>query len=216
MHYPRKRSGFTMIELLVAVAIIALLILVFMFLMRNQKARGSDARRKADLENIKTSFEDYYNDNDCYPPDDVLDVCGDKSFSPYLREIPCDPMTKKPYAYEPVANCGGYRAYAVLEYTKDPVIEELGCAGSLGCGAVSGSEYNYAIAIGVPLNAPGNLEGASPVPSPSPGFVYACDSGGVCNRYIETNPDLVKCPITFEDSLCESSCASLANRCTGF
>lgn len=212
----KKKDGFTMIELLTAVAIIAILILVFMFLMRNQQARGQDARRKADLENIKISFEDYFNDNDCYPPDTVLEVCGDQSFAPYLKEIPCDPTSGEAYAYEPVANCGGYRAYAVLEDTGDPVIEQLGCASSQGCGAEVGVEYNYAIAVGVPLNSPGNEDVASPTPTPSPGWVYACDSSGVCNKFSEDNPLLNTCPITFEEVDCQSSCASEANRCSGF
>jgi len=204
-----------MIELLTAVAIIAVLILVFIFLMRNQKARGSDARRKADLENIKISFEDYFNDNDCYPPETTLDICGDKSFAPYLKEIPCDPMSGEAYAYEPVANCGGYRAYAVLEDTGDPVIAKLGCDGAGGCGAASGVEYNYGIAVGVDIYGGGALGGA-PSPSPSPMWVYACDSSGVCNQFEEGHPLLGTCPITFEETDCQSSCASLANRCSGF
>ena len=216
MNYTNKKDGFSMIELLTAVAIIAILILVFMFAMRNQTARGNDAKRKADLENIKISFEDYYNDNDCYPPETTLDVCGDESFQPYLNKIPCDPQSGDPYAYEPVSGCGGYRAYTVLEDSNDPVIEKIGCNGLEGCGAASGVEYNYGIAIGVDLYGGGAIGGSLPSPSPSPLWVYACDSSGVCNQFEEGHPLLSSCPITFEQTNCQNSCASLANRCSGF
>jgi general secretion pathway protein G len=215
MNITKRKNGFTMIELLAIVAIIAILILVLMFLMRNQNARGYDARRKADLENIKIAFEDYFNDNDCYPEAGVLDVCQDDSFQPYLKSIPCDPVSGDPYAYEPVAGCGGYRAYAVLQDSSDPVIEKLGCDGAEGCGAVSGIEYNYGISIGVPLYG-GGAPAGSPIPSPSPGFLFACDSSGVCNQFEEGHPLLSSCPITFEETDCQNSCASMANRCTGF
>jgi general secretion pathway protein G len=212
MNIPKRKNGFSMIELLAIVAIIAILIIVLMVLMRNQNARGHDARRKSDLENIKISFEDYFNDNDCYPADTVLDVCEDKSFQPYLKSIPCDPVSGDTYAYEPVAGCGGYRAYAVLQDSDDPVIEKLGCDGADGCGAASGVEYNYGIAIGVPLYGGGVV--GSPTPSPSPGWVYACDSTGVCNKFEEGHEQLLKCPITFEEEDCQNSCSSVANRCT--
>jgi type II secretory pathway pseudopilin PulG len=204
-----------MIELLTVVAIVAMLILVLLFFMRNQNSRGNDARRKADLESIKIAFEDYFNDNDCYPPSDALAVCGDDSLQPYLRSVPCDPISKEPYAYEPVANCGGYRAYAVLQDSSDPVIEKLGCDGAEGCGAASGIEYNYGIAIGVPLYG-GGAVATSPTPTPGPIYLYACDSSGVCNQFESGHPLLSTCPITFEQSNCQNSCASLANRCTGF
>jgi prepilin-type N-terminal cleavage/methylation domain-containing protein len=214
MKYTKNKDGFSMIELLTAVAIIAVLILTFMFLLRNQKVKGNDARRKADLENIKIYFEDYFNDNDCYPADTILDVCGDESFQPYLKEIPCDPMSGEAYAYEPVSSCGGYRAYAVLENTDDPVIAKLGCDGVGGCGAASGEEFNYGISVGVGLYGGGAV--VLPSPSPSPGWIYACDSSGVCNQFLEGHPLLATCPITFVETDCQSSCASVANRCSGF
>jgi len=201
-----------MIELLAAVAIVAVLVLVFLVSVGNQRVRANDSRRKADLENIKVAFEDYFNDNDCYPPDTTLDVCEDRTFQPYLNEIPCDPMSGETYAYEPVAGCGGYRAYAVLENVTDPVIEKLGCGGIEGCGAAAGAEFNYGISVGVGLYGGGAV--ASPIPTPSPGWVYACDSGGICNQFSEGHPLLLTCPITFTESDCQSSCASVANRCT--
>jgi len=214
MNISNRKNGFSMIELLAIVAIIAISILALMFFLRNQNSRGYDARRKADLEMIEVAFEDYFNDNDCYPDSDVLDICEDRSFQPYLKSIPCDPVSGNPYAYEPVAGCGGYRAYAILQDSEDPVIEKLGCNGPEGCGAASGVEYNYGISVGVPLYGGGASE--FPSPSPSPIWVYACDSSGICNQFQEGHPSLKSCPITFPQSNCQNSCASVSNRCTGF
>jgi len=207
-----------MIELLAIVAIVAILILALMLFLRNQNSRGYDARRKADLEMIETAFEDYFNDNGCYPDPDILNICGDKSFQPYLESIPCDPVSGKPYAYEPVDDCGGYRAYAILQDSKDPSIRKLGCDGPEGCGADSGVEYNYGISVGVPLYGGGSIL-SYPSPStgtstsPSPMFVYACESSGICNQFQSGHPILISCPIIFQESNCQNSCASLANRC---
>ncbi len=210
----RRKNGFTMIELLAVTAIVAVLVLAFMFLMRGQQAKAHDSRRKTDLENIRIAFEDYFNDNECYPPDTILDVCDSKDLDPYLKKVPCDPLSGEPYSYEPVANCAGYRVYAVLDYKEDPHIARLDCDGPEGCGAAAGPQYNYGITVGVPLYG-GGVVISSPSPTPVPEFVYACDSTGVCNRFDGGNPILNTCPITFEDTNCESSCASLANRCTG-
>lgn len=204
-----------MIELLAAIAIIAVLVLAFMFAMRGQQAKAHDASRKSDLERIRIAFEDYFNDKSCYPPAGVLESCGSDDLDPYLREIPCDPLSKEPYAYEPVAGCGGYRVYAVLNHKKDPQIARLGCDGPQGCGAVSGPQYNYGISVGVPLNAGGVII-ASPTPSPIPEFVYACDSTGVCNKFAGTSPLLHTCPVTFDDTDCSNACHLVSNRCTGF
>lgn len=204
-----------MIELLAAVAIIAVLIVAFLFAMRGQQAKAHDARRKDDLERIRIAFEDYFNDKECYPPEGSLDLCGSETLSPYLREIPCDPLSEEPYAYEPVANCGGYRVYAILDHKQDPQIERLDCDGPEGCGAVSGVEYNYGIAVGVDLYGGGAVI-ASPTPSPFAEFVYACDSTGVCNKFNGDNPLLNTCPVTFEETDCQNACDLESNQCTGF
>lgn len=215
MNIRGKKNGFTMIELLAVVAIIAVLVIVLLVFLRNQNSRGHDARRKSDLERIRVSFEDYFNDNDCYPDSDILDICEDTSLQPYLNRIPCDPVSGDPYAYEPVAGCGGYRVYAILQVEDDPVIAKLGCDGEYGCGALAGPAYNYGISVGVPLEGEGYGIG-TPTPTPSPIWVYACDSTGICNQFQEGHPLLSTCPITFQQSNCQNSCASQANRCTGF
>lgn len=54
---PKKRNGFTFIELLVAVTIIGIMAAASMTTLRNQSGRARDTRRKADLEQIRTALE---------------------------------------------------------------------------------------------------------------------------------------------------------------
>ncbi|MGB9706949.1 MAG: type II secretion system protein GspG [Microgenomates group bacterium] len=147
----RKNSGFTMIELLIVVATIGILGTMAIFTALNQIAKGRDGRRKADLAKIQKALEDYMNDNGCYPErteitEDlpIQSVICKKSFSPYLTELPCDPINNTYYnyfySYDSNQTCKSwYKIYAKLENTKDPIIAQAGCAG--GCGP-SGN-YNY-------------------------------------------------------------------------
>jgi len=181
--------------------------------MRNQQARAQDARRKADLENIKISFEDYFNDKACYPPSGSLNNCGSEDLYPYLRFVPCDPVSGEPYVYEPESDCNGYKAYAVLEDKTDPIISVLRCDGVNGCGSSAGAEYNYGISVGTSIYG-SNYSAPAPSPTPSPEiYVYACDSGGECNRFSLGHFMLEGCPETYSDRNCEYACADPENRC---
>lgn len=214
------KSGLTMIELLVVVAILGVLMIVLIFSFLRQLEKSRDATRKSDLEKIKVSFEEYYNDNGCYPDEDILDICYGDQLQPYLGVIPCDPVTEQPYEYVPLAGdqCGGYRLLADLENDTDPVIASLGC--DPDCGFTPG--YNYGVSVGAQVlsDSGPNPEGASPSPSssstpstPSPSplpsgpiYVYACDRNGTCNQYAEGHPFLVGCPITWETpALCAAA-----------
>ena len=125
-----------MIELLVAIAIIAVLAIAFLLTVQTQLAKARDAERKDDLQKIKVAFENYYNNNDCYPPADTLIACDTDDFSPYMSSIPCDPLTKQPYEYMPLNGdaCSGYRILVSLEYPKYPGVWDIGCSQTQGCG----------------------------------------------------------------------------------
>src|SRR5690606_1314839 len=95
--FPNK--GMSLIEILIVVAVLILLGLVLSRSVLGQTAKARDARRKDDLEKIRVAFEDYYNDNQCYPAPETLTSCGSAQLSPYLQSVPCDPVDKQPYAY---------------------------------------------------------------------------------------------------------------------
>ncbi|NCO11973.1 prepilin-type N-terminal cleavage/methylation domain-containing protein, partial [Candidatus Pacearchaeota archaeon] len=107
-----KNRGFTLIEVLIVVAVLAILIIMALLLTPRQLEKARDGQRKSDLQKIKIAFEDYYNDNGCYPSADVLHNCGgvspsDHELSPYLQNIPCDPKDQSYYLYLPFDNSSG-------------------------------------------------------------------------------------------------------------
>ena len=72
----KKRKGFTLIELLVVIAIIALLSAVVLSTLSTARMKGRDARRIADLAQIQTALELYFDATNFYPP---LPVSGIKT-----------------------------------------------------------------------------------------------------------------------------------------
>ena len=63
----KRQSGFTLIELLVVIAIIGLLSTLSVVALNNARARARDARRVADIKQIQTALELYYNEMGEYP-----------------------------------------------------------------------------------------------------------------------------------------------------
>lgn len=217
----RSNAGWTLAELLIVVAIFA--ILAILFLLVNWKRnvfRAHDAQRKTDLANIRRAFEEYYNDKDCYPPLTMLNNCGGADLTPYLAKIPCDPTTREPYKYQPDSEtnvCLGNRVCAKLQDFADPDITTLGCHPQNGCGW--GPYWNYCLATGATIVAPGFNPGLSPTPSPSPtpSYMgpYACRPGTVVNGQVVSpgicnnvgTPETFGCPRSWAESDCQGLCA---------
>ncbi len=120
-----NENGFTLIELLVVIVIIGVLA---SFLMANYigvRARGRDAKRKADLRQLQTSFELYRSSdpNGNYPTS-PLSGCGSSLTDSggtviYMKSIPCDPSTNLLYSYTYTAATKSYTLIACLENVND-------------------------------------------------------------------------------------------------
>jgi Tfp pilus assembly protein PilE len=142
----RFTTGLTLVELLVVVAILALLIVLGIWVYQRQLAKGWDARRKSDLDKIKIAVEEYEKDHDCYPPEALLN-CDPKTglkgtgLKPYINQIPCDPRTKVSYKYEiSSGTCPRwFRLYSILDYRKDPIMAKINCTHN--CGPNCGYQY---------------------------------------------------------------------------
>lgn len=123
----KNNSGFTLAELLIVITILAVLGLSVLIAINPmlQIFKGYDTRRKDDLSKIKTAFEAYYSDHDCYPSLDIIQTCGSNALEPYLSSIPCDPTTKQPYTTymninESTTCPQQFIVYSKLSNTKDP------------------------------------------------------------------------------------------------
>lgn len=93
------KKGFTLIELLVVVAIIGVLASVVLASLNTARVKGRDARRLADLKQIQTALEMYFNDFGYYPARDqayttsascggVVNWCGlVTDLAPYLSVV---------------------------------------------------------------------------------------------------------------------------------
>ncbi len=63
----KTKKGFTLIELLVVIAIIGLLSTLAIVALNSARQKSRDAKRVADVKQIQTALELYYNDNFGYP-----------------------------------------------------------------------------------------------------------------------------------------------------
>ena len=90
----KNQQGFTLIELLVVIAIIGLLSTLSIVALNQARARSRDARRIADVKQIQTALEMYYNDLGKYPLD--ADIVAGSSISSssvvYMAIIPKPPL----------------------------------------------------------------------------------------------------------------------------
>lgn len=89
----RKNSGFTLIELIVVVAIIAVLFvgMTILFNPLAQLNKSQNAVRQHDLEEIKASLDMYYDDTGCYPTSLTFFRQFASNNKVYMNTVPEDP-----------------------------------------------------------------------------------------------------------------------------
>lgn len=152
------KKGFTLVELLVVMAILGVLISLVAGNFRYTQIRGRDAQRKSDLKQLSLALELFFNDFGYYPPSTnekisgcpyvsgVLNSCdwGEKEeFSSrfsrgkvtYLSVIPADPSSNNEYIYKlPDSSNKKFQLFARLEN-----IEDQDCM----CGDCENPQVNY-------------------------------------------------------------------------
>lgn len=100
------RRGFTLVELVVVMAIIGVLATLLMVNFVNVSARGRDGTRKSDLQQMRTALELYRSDVGSYPETANFPTCGSPFTNPndtgvvYMQKVPCDPKNAAPYVYQ--------------------------------------------------------------------------------------------------------------------
>lgn len=98
-----KSRGFTLIELLVVIAIIGLLATMAVVAFSGAQRKARDAKRLADVRQIRKALELYYDDNGLYPDACNPDTsCRTTSLNAYLSSyinVPLDPINSGIYIY---------------------------------------------------------------------------------------------------------------------
>jgi general secretion pathway protein G len=119
---PRRRQGFTLLELMVVMALIVVIAGMAMASYRNSVTLAQEAVLREDLFRMRDAIDQYYADKNKYPSAlDALVTDG------YLRALPEDPFTKsastwqevpaEPDANNPSAEPGVYNVRSGSERT---------------------------------------------------------------------------------------------------
>ncbi|AKM83449.1 MAG: pilin domain-containing protein, general secretion pathway protein G [Candidatus Woesebacteria bacterium GW2011_GWF1_31_35] len=156
------KKAFTLVELLVVMAIIGVLAALAVGSFRTAQMRGRDAQRKSDLKQISNSLELFYADYGKYPSDVTGRIAGcpynpalstgtsctwgisefSDSKTVYFKILPIDPTSPTTeYIYGLVNSSNQkYRLFARLENPKDQNIDS---SITVICG--SGKLCNFAV-----------------------------------------------------------------------
>jgi general secretion pathway protein G len=119
-----KNKGFTLLELIVAMAILAIITTALWGNFFSALYKGRDSRRKQDLESVTRALELYYHDNKAYPT--ALPSLGTPFVHPtngaviYMEKLPLDPASSGLYCYN--SDGKSYKLFANLENTEDPKV----------------------------------------------------------------------------------------------
>jgi type II secretion system protein G len=114
-----KKHGFTLVELLITVSIIAILIAIGIASYTTINRQSRDTKRRSDMEQIRSALEMYRADNGWYP------AAGSGSWTlatnlesdlvtAYILAIPADPKSTQYYMYRATtSNNGHYYGYCL-------------------------------------------------------------------------------------------------------
>jgi len=113
----KQQKGFTLIEILIVVAIIAILSSVVLVGLGPTQQQGRDARRLSDLRETQTALELYYNKNGSYPAASDWATMASTTVGAGIgvTQIPNDPSVGKSYGYCVTTDDSAYVIGAQLE-----------------------------------------------------------------------------------------------------
>lgn len=156
-----KQRGFTFIEILVVITIIAILVVIGIVSYGSVNQRSRDARRKSDIEQIRSALEMYRADNGYYPDGgptvnfDAVGLAGsaiETALSEYLSPIPVDPKDNDSYPYEilmtdgrPVGAVAHYYGYCLAGFMESVGSVSTTCTDTLPTSDSTGKQYNYGV-----------------------------------------------------------------------
>jgi len=153
----RSEKGFTIIELLIVIALIGVMATIAILGLSGQTEKARDAKRKGDLEEVQNALLLYYNHFNHFPTNDAstfeIEGCGTGSTAcawggpftansnVYMTTLPSDPLCEgagctTQYRYVQNTN-DSYTLTACLEFAQDP-----NCIGTVWCGCSYSVTFN--------------------------------------------------------------------------
>ena len=175
------KSGFTLVELLVVISIIAVLSTIGLTIFSNVQKSARDSIRKSDLRTLATALELYSQQNGKYilPANSSDPDSCTRDTDKFYTEIaglindpsgaPKDPKGDK-YCYISENNGQSFRLFAKLENCADPqIIPNIDCASANWNYSISSDDIQIAAAPGdtIVTATPSPSPSTNPSPSPS-------------------------------------------------
>lgn len=109
------QRGFTLLEMMIVVAIIAILAGILIPNFTRARAQAATSGCMANEKMIATALELYFTDHQAYPPAGNVDQSFVQSMSGYLNQIPVDPAAGAGHYYSySTASDGGVTTYAII------------------------------------------------------------------------------------------------------
>jgi prepilin-type N-terminal cleavage/methylation domain-containing protein len=130
----KENRGFSLIELLMVVAIILILATISVIALKDQQSKARDAKRISDIRQLRTALEFYFSDEGQYPIETNKIVLGlaeneklcskesggfvssqteCKADSTYMSKVPSDPLADRKFYYTGTAE--GYDITFITE-----------------------------------------------------------------------------------------------------
>ncbi len=128
-----QRNGFTLLELLIVIAIIGILSILAVPNFIAARQRGRDAQRKNDMKQLQSALELYKNDQSSpdYPNAAGYSSLGTYLSPTYIAIMPTDPIASGTYYYAYTSATRTYSLSSCLENGGDPV--GVTCPGGFTC-----------------------------------------------------------------------------------
>ncbi|MEY4731550.1 MAG: hypothetical protein RL681_496 [Candidatus Parcubacteria bacterium] len=123
------RKGFTLIEMLIVIAIIGILASIVLVGIGPVQRTARDARRASDLRQTQNALELYFSKNGTYPAAGTwaaLTTALTTGATAVVRQVPQDPRAGSgaTYLYGPDATGNGYVLGATFEDTNNPLLSD--------------------------------------------------------------------------------------------